>query len=224
VRSAELGLAARHALANVTLQLDGVLLLMLAQAGHAGSGAASFTALYYVLRPLLAASTHWVRTFYFDLKLIETGALRAFRPQLLRFLERLAVTWAGVLAVITLGLAGVLFGEHAGDRPRGLDRDAGSGASRHRSSRCRYTRARGDGRVRTPLGSLANGGDASRSARLPRMARLVARQRELPTGSFAGRCAIGSGRCDRPRVAPLVSSWRDCALGAPRRVARSCGD
>jgi hypothetical protein len=113
VRS-ELGLAARHALANVTLQLDGVLLLMLAHSGHATAGAASFAALYYVLRPLLAASTHWVRTFYFDLKLIETGALRAFRPQLLRFLERLAVTWAGVLALITLGLARVLFGEQAG--------------------------------------------------------------------------------------------------------------
>lgn len=114
VRRPDLGLAARHALANVTLQLDGVLLLLLAQAGHAAAGAASFAALYYVLRPLLAASTHWVRTFYFDLKLIETGALRAFRPQLLRFLERLAVAWAGVLALITLGLARVLFGEHAG--------------------------------------------------------------------------------------------------------------
>ena len=109
----EAGSGARHALASVTLQLDGVLLLILAQAGQSAPGAASFAALYYVLRPLMAASTHWVRTFYFDLKLVDSGAFRAFRPQLLRFLERLAVSWAFVLALVTLVLARFVFGEHA---------------------------------------------------------------------------------------------------------------
>lgn len=108
------GVAGRHALANVTLQLDGVLLLMLAQAGQTAGGAASFAALYYVLRPLLAAATFWVRAFYFDLKLVESGALRTFRPQLLRFLERLAISWAAVLSLVTLGLADWIFGVRAG--------------------------------------------------------------------------------------------------------------
>jgi hypothetical protein len=107
------GPATRHAVASVTLQLDGVLLLMLAQAGQHAPRAASFAALYYVLRPLMAASTHWVRTFYFDLKLVESGTFRAFRPQLMHFLERLAVGWALVLALVTLGLARFVFGAEA---------------------------------------------------------------------------------------------------------------
>jgi hypothetical protein len=113
VDAREAGSGAKHALASVTLQLDGVLLLILAQAGQSAPGAASFAALYYVLRPLMAASTHWVRTFYFDLKLVDSGAFRAFRPQLLRFLERLAVSWSFVLALVTLGLARFVFGGHA---------------------------------------------------------------------------------------------------------------
>lgn len=108
-----LGSAARHALANLSLQLDGLVLLSLVQAGDGARDAMAFTALYYVLRPLMAAATAWVRTFYFDLKLIEKGALRAFRPQLLRFLEGLAVAWALLLSATTLGLSVFLLGDEA---------------------------------------------------------------------------------------------------------------
>jgi len=103
---AELGAAGAQALANVSLQLEGLVLLLLVGAGSSGA----FATLYYVLRPLMAASTHWLRTFYFDLKLVESAGLRAFRPQLMQFLERLAVAWALVLAVLTLGLAQALSG------------------------------------------------------------------------------------------------------------------
>jgi hypothetical protein len=114
VHASEAMPALQHAVASVTLQLDGVLLLVLAQAGHAGQGAAAFAALYYVVRPLLAASTHWVRTFYFDLKLVESGAFRAVRPRLIQFLERLAVVWSLILAAVTLAVAHLVLEAQAG--------------------------------------------------------------------------------------------------------------
>jgi hypothetical protein len=55
-----------------------------------------------------------VRASSFDLKRVESGALRAFRPPLLRVLARLAVGWAGGLALLTIGLSSLMFGEAGG--------------------------------------------------------------------------------------------------------------
>ncbi|HKU40042.1 MAG TPA: hypothetical protein VJR89_17905, partial [Polyangiales bacterium] len=101
--------ASVHALGGVMLQLDGLLLLLLLHSGRGGW----FAALYYVLRPLMAASTHWVRGFYFDLKLLEAGSLAVFRAGFRRFLERLGLGWALGLALLTLGFAHVLWPEQS---------------------------------------------------------------------------------------------------------------
>jgi len=109
LRPAELAEAARHALANATLQLDALVLLLLLHAPSGRADGGSFALLYYVLRPLLTATTSWVRTFYFDLKRIEASALRALRPRLLQYLERLALGWAALLALATIVGAQLLF-------------------------------------------------------------------------------------------------------------------
>ncbi len=108
LRTAQLRSAGAHALANVSLQLDGLVLLLLVYAGQSGG---AFATVYYVLRPLMAASTQGLRTFYFDLKRVESAGLRAFRPQLLRYLEVLSVGWAMLLAALTLAFARLWYEE-----------------------------------------------------------------------------------------------------------------
>jgi hypothetical protein len=81
---------AGHAVANLLLQLDALVLLVLLGARAPQTGP-SLALLYYSLWPLAAISTHWVRTFYFDLKLIQAGPLAALGVRLSRFLARLAV-------------------------------------------------------------------------------------------------------------------------------------
>jgi hypothetical protein len=98
-----------HSVANATLQLDALLLLLLVRVDPPRRGGASLALLYYVLRPLLGLATQWVRTFYFDLSRIERGSLRAFRPRLVRFLGRLALFCAGFGALLTLGVAELLW-------------------------------------------------------------------------------------------------------------------
>jgi hypothetical protein len=100
-----------HSVANATLQLDALLLLLLVWVDPPRANAASLALLYYALRPLLGLATHWVRTFYFDLSRIDNGPLRAFRPRLLRFLGRLALACAGFGGLLTLLLALLLWPE-----------------------------------------------------------------------------------------------------------------
>jgi hypothetical protein len=98
-----------HALANISMQLDAVLLLLLVRVDPPRSNALSFAVIYYVLRPLLGLATHWVRSFYFDLSRIEAGALRIWRPRLRRLLGQLAVACALIGALLTLCVAWLLW-------------------------------------------------------------------------------------------------------------------
>jgi len=90
------------ALANLSLQLDAVLVLVLLQADPPRAGSVSLAALYYVLRPLLGLSTHWVRVFYFDVSRLETGALRVLRAHLRRYLRVVASACALLVAALAL--------------------------------------------------------------------------------------------------------------------------
>ena len=102
-----------HSLANVSMQLDALLLLLLVRIDPPRSNALSFAVIYYVLRPLLGLATHWVRSFYFDLTRIEAGALRIWRPRLLRLLGQLALACALIGAALTVCVAWLLWPELA---------------------------------------------------------------------------------------------------------------
>jgi hypothetical protein len=102
-----------QSLAGASLQLDAWLLLLLVRVDPPRAGVPSLALVFYVLRPLLALATHWVRTFYFDLTRIEAGALRDLRPHLLRLLRRLAFGCALFGAALTLGVARVVWPELA---------------------------------------------------------------------------------------------------------------
>ena len=93
-------------LANLSLQLDGLLLLALVALEPTRALNASFVAFYYVLRPALSVSSQWVRVFYFDLSRLESGALRALRGHLRKYLNRVGLACAGSVALVTLLAAG----------------------------------------------------------------------------------------------------------------------
>jgi hypothetical protein len=109
LRLAALKSALVQSLANVSMQLDALLLLLLVQVDPPRSNALSFAVIYYVLRPLLGLATHWVRSFYFDLSRIDAGALRIWRPRLLRFLRQLALACALIGAALTLCVVWLLW-------------------------------------------------------------------------------------------------------------------
>jgi hypothetical protein len=100
-----------HSLAGASLQLDAWLLLLLLRVDPPRAGVAGLSLLFYALRPLLGLATHWVRTFYFDLTRIDAGALRVFRPRLVRLLRKLALVCALLGAALTLGIARLVWPE-----------------------------------------------------------------------------------------------------------------
>lgn len=102
-----------HSLAGASLQLDAWLLLLLIRVDPPRAGVPGLSLLFYVLRPLLGLATHWVRSFYFDLTRIDAGALRVFRPRLVRLLRKLALVCALLGATLTLGIARVVWPELA---------------------------------------------------------------------------------------------------------------
>jgi hypothetical protein len=114
LRMAALKPALVQSLANLSMQLDALLLLLLVQVDPPRSNALSFAVIYYVLRPLLGLATHWVRSFYFDLSRIEAGALHVWRPRLLRFLRQLALACALIGAALTLCVVWLLWPTLAG--------------------------------------------------------------------------------------------------------------
>jgi hypothetical protein len=102
-----------HSLANASMQLDAVLLLLLLRVDPPRAKYLAFSVVYYVLRPVLGFAAHWVRSFYFDLSRMEAGAFTAWRPRLSRYLLRLSLGCALALSLVSLLAAALLWPEQA---------------------------------------------------------------------------------------------------------------
>jgi hypothetical protein len=90
----------KHGLANSASQIDALLILALVAASLKSREYMVLAILFYVIRPFIGAGYSWARMFYFDFKSLSLRYSRFFAIRFERFLRRVALVFAGVMAAL----------------------------------------------------------------------------------------------------------------------------